>query len=75
MCQPDNSIRAEYDSPLSLQIVFQIPGELIQPDFTGVRTGRFSRRERRLVIQVAVPDDFEGDRTAWLVASAARGSQ
>jgi hypothetical protein len=62
-----NAIREEYSSPLSLQIVFQIPGEVIRPDFTGVRTGLFSRRDGRLVVHVAVPDDVEGDRVAWVI--------
>jgi hypothetical protein len=35
------SIRSEYSTPLSLQVVFQIPGEVLRPDFSGVRTGVF----------------------------------
>ena len=63
-----NAIRMGYGSPLSLQVVFQIPGEVVRPDFSGVRTGLFSRREGRLVVQVAVPVEFEGDRPAWVIA-------
>jgi hypothetical protein len=63
-----NAIRMNYCSPLSLQIVFQIPGEVLRPDFSGIRTGPFSRREAVLVIQVAVPDDVNQDREEWLIA-------
>jgi len=61
------SIRSEYSTPLSLQVVFQIPGAVLRPDFSGVRTGTFSRRERRLVVQVAVPEQLQGDRQAWVI--------
>ena len=41
----------------SLDIVFHVAGSLLAPEFCGVRTGRFSRKERMLQIQVAVPKD------------------
>lgn len=42
-------------SPLAVNVVFQIPGQYLEPEFTGVRTGRFSRKEARLLVQVALP--------------------
>ena len=30
----------------SLNIVFQYPGNLLQPEFSGVRTGSFSRKKK-----------------------------
>ena len=39
----------------SLDVVFHLPGSVYRPDFTGVRTGRFSRPEAMLQIQVSVP--------------------
>jgi hypothetical protein len=41
----------------SLDIVFHVAGSILQPEHTGVRTGRFSKRERMLQVQVAVPAD------------------
>jgi hypothetical protein len=62
------AIRSDYPTPLALNVVFQIPGEVLRPDFTGVRTGNFSRRQERLVVQVAVPEVVDGDRQACVVA-------
>ena len=42
----------------SLDIVFQIPGSVFSPEFEGVRTGRFSRKEQILQIQIAVPKEM-----------------
>jgi hypothetical protein len=61
-------VRSDFSSPLSLQVVFQIPGEVVLPNFAGVRTGLFSRRLGRLVVQVAVPQEPDGDRQAWVIA-------
>ena len=44
-------------SPLNVNVVFQVPGNIRQPDFHGTRTGRYSRAERLLLIQVALPED------------------
>jgi hypothetical protein len=41
----------------SLDVVFHVGGSLIQPEFSGVRTGRFSRKRRMLQVQIAVPRD------------------
>jgi hypothetical protein len=41
----------------SLDLVFHVPGTLLKPEHTGLRTGRFSRKERMLQIQIAVPED------------------
>jgi hypothetical protein len=62
------AIRAGYSTPLAVQVVFQIPGEVFRPEFVGVRTGLFSRREGRLVVQVAVAEEPDGDRQAWVIA-------
>ena len=39
----------------SLNIVYGIPGFKWKPDFTGSRTGKFSRKLRKLMVQIAVP--------------------
>src|SRR5713226_9593971 len=41
----------------TINIVFQYPGSLLQPEFSGVRTGSFSKKRKTLVVQVAVPAD------------------
>jgi hypothetical protein len=42
----------------TINVVFQYPGSLLQPDFVGVRTGSFSKKKRILVVQVAVPKEM-----------------
>ena len=42
----------------SLDLVFHVPGSILKPEHTGLRTGRFSRKERMLQIQIAVPEDL-----------------
>ena len=43
-------------SPINVNVVFQVPGEFLQPDFLGTRTGIFRRKDRWLVVQVALPE-------------------
>jgi hypothetical protein len=50
-------LRESRSSPLAVNVVYQIPGEVLTPEFEGVRTGRFSRRERLLLVQVALPPE------------------
>jgi len=42
-------------SPLAVNVVYQIPGRYLEPEFEGVRSGTFSRKESFLVVQVALP--------------------
>jgi hypothetical protein len=42
----------------SLDVVFHVPGSIIAPDYSGIRTGRFSKKKRLLQIQVSVPKDI-----------------
>jgi hypothetical protein len=49
------SERAGVDSPLRVNVVYQVPGEVVQVKFSGVRTGRYSATERLLLIQAALP--------------------
>lgn len=50
-------LREGRSSPLAVNVVYQIPGEVMTPDFEGVRTGQFSRKDRRLLVQVALPHE------------------
>jgi hypothetical protein len=49
------AIRGDVKSPLSVNVVYQIPGQFLDPEFEGVRTGRFSRKEALLLVQAALP--------------------
>ncbi len=42
----------------SLDLVFHVPGSILKPEHAGLRTGRFSRKERMLQIQIAVPEEL-----------------
>jgi hypothetical protein len=61
--------RAGVDAPLNLNVVFHVPGNLLQPDFSGVRTGRFSRKNALLMVQVALPSEAPNDALAYLRAA------
>jgi hypothetical protein len=54
-------LRDGVESVLSVNVVYQIPGQFLQPDFEGTRSGRFSRKEARLLVQVALPASPDGD--------------
>jgi hypothetical protein len=58
------AVRDGVESPLAVNVVYQIPGEFLDPDFEGVRTGRFSRKEARLLVQVALPRKAGSESTA-----------
>ncbi|MCC6740731.1 MAG: hypothetical protein IT452_16940 [Planctomycetia bacterium] len=42
----------------SLDLVYHVPGSMLVPDFSGVRTGTLSRKKQYLQVQMAVPVDF-----------------
>jgi hypothetical protein len=54
----------EEDTFASLDIVFHVHGSVLSPEHVGVRTGRFSKKERMLMLQIAVPKHVvESDET------------
>jgi len=56
-----------------IDLVFHVPGSVRKPDYHGVRTGRFSRKERMLMIQVAVPEkELEGENPECFIFWAMR---
>lgn len=59
--------RVGADSPLALNVVFHIPGEILAPDFSGLRTGKYSAREHKLMIQIAMPDTDPPDNAERVV--------
>lgn len=44
-----------------VNVVFHVPGVHVEPDFTGIRSGRFSRKDRIVMMQVAVPSSFSSE--------------
>ena len=60
-----SGLRDQLDSELSLNVEFQVPGNLITPDFQGVRTGTFRKADRLLKIQVALPVNPPDDPYAY----------
>lgn len=61
------ALQAGVVTPLNVNVVYHVPGEILAPDYEGVRTGRFSRRDSLLMVQAAVPSSAE-DKDAVLRA-------
>jgi hypothetical protein len=59
-------LRTDMVSPLAVNVVFQVPGRFLTPEFEGIRSGTFSRKERRLMVQVALPLDVSATPDADL---------
>ena len=49
------TLRVGTESPLNVNVVYQVSGEVVPVGFSGVRTGRYSPTERLLLVQAAVP--------------------
>lgn len=58
------AMREGVPSPVAVNVVYQIPGRFLDPEFEGVRSGCFSRKEARLLIQVALPSNPSSDASA-----------
>jgi hypothetical protein len=56
-----SGMRDQLDSELNINVEFQVPGNLVTPDFQGIRTGTFRKADRLLKIQVALPVDPPDD--------------
>jgi hypothetical protein len=54
-------------SPLRLSVVFHVDGDIAPNEFTGIRTGRYSSKDRHLIIQAAVPLGPVQDREQFLL--------
>jgi hypothetical protein len=54
-------LRQGVSSPLSVNVVFQIEGDLLAPDFQGIRTGYYSRAMNLLMVQVALTGEPPAD--------------
>ncbi|WP_146184913.1 hypothetical protein [Agromyces badenianii] len=56
------------ESPLALNVVFHVDGKLAANEFTGVRTGHFSKKDSHLMVQAAVPSGPVENRQAVLLS-------
>jgi hypothetical protein len=56
LSQRVTSVRDGASSPLNVNVIFQVPGNNITPDFEGIRTGYFSKKKMWLIVQVALPE-------------------
>lgn len=54
----------ELGSAPSVNVVFYVPGSLGRPDWDLLRSGRFSRKDKLLMVQVAVPEDIVSSDSA-----------
>lgn len=55
-------------SPINLSVVYHVPGEVVQPQFVGIRTGSFIKKANGLTVQIALPADLPRDVDAYLWA-------
>jgi hypothetical protein len=53
--------RKSHSSPLAVNLVYHIPGEVFSLGFEGVRAGRYSTSDKRLLVQVGLPRQPAGD--------------
>lgn len=61
-------LNRDVDSPLNVNVVFQMPGDSLKPEFAGTRTGTYSRKQNLLMVQAAVPLHPVSDADAELLA-------
>lgn len=55
------------NSPLHVNVIYAVPGSNMDVDFTGVRTGYYSRKHRALIVQAAIPNTHEPDADVVLL--------
>ena len=54
----------ELGSVPSVNVVFYVPGSQGQPDWDGLRDGRYSAKDKLLMVQVAVPEEMVSSNSA-----------
>jgi hypothetical protein len=48
-------LSAGVESPLKVNVSLHVPGSVLSPDYEGVRTGSFSKKQNLLRVQIALP--------------------
>lgn len=55
------------ESDISVNIEFHVPGNLLRPEFEGVRTGAFRKKDSLIKVQVALPEQTPADTRSVLI--------
>lgn len=55
------------ESAVNVNVEFHVPGNLLRPEFEGIRTGAFSKSDSLIKVQVALPEQPPADPMAYLV--------
>jgi hypothetical protein len=61
LCHQLLEIARGYESPMNLDVLFIVPGEVFQPDFAGLLQQRFRSHQNLLRIEVALTDPPSDD--------------
>jgi len=65
----------EFGTAPAVNVVFTVPGSLGGPNWSGARDGTFSRKEKMLMIEIAVPEEIvSSDRVLDFIIEALRGA-
>lgn len=54
-CESEGHLSGE---PVKVNIVYHLPGSIMPPDFIGVRPAKFSRKDKKLMVQAAVENEM-----------------
>lgn len=54
-CESEGRLSGE---PVTVNIVYHLPGSLVKPAFIGLRLAKLSRRDRHLMVQAAVEEEM-----------------
>jgi hypothetical protein len=60
--------RLGVESPLNLNVVFHVPGEVLRIGDEYVRTGRYDSRTRHLMVQATVPESLPEQPGRFLIS-------
>jgi len=58
-CESEGHLSGE---PVRVNIVYHLPGSIMPPDFVGVRPAKFSRKDKKLMVQAAVESQMASVR-------------
>jgi hypothetical protein len=60
--------RVGVTSDIHIDVEFHVPGNILSPDYEGLRTGSFRKADRLLKVQVALPEIAPSEPRAELLA-------
>jgi hypothetical protein len=56
------------EADVTVNIVYHLPGSIWQPDYIGVRGGKLSKSEMKLMVQISVEKEWIAERDRTVVA-------